>query len=51
MENLINLDNRFKKQGSKNGIYNKRCMITTERDNPVAICHMTMEILTDLKKR
>ena len=42
MENLINLDNRLKREVSIHGIYNKKCIITTDdRDNPMAICQVT----------
>jgi hypothetical protein len=53
MENLINLDNRLKRDGSERGIYNKKCMITTDdRDVPIAICRVTTHGDTDwLKKK
>ena len=42
MENLINLDNRLKKEGYSHGIYNKKCIITTKDDDvPMAICRVT----------
>lgn len=42
MENLINLDNRLKREGHRHGIYNKKCIITTEdHDIPIAICQVT----------
>lgn len=42
MENLINLDNRLKRDVSEHGIYNKKCMITTDdKGVPMAICRVT----------
>jgi stage III sporulation protein SpoIIIAA len=42
MENIINLDNRLKREVSRQGIYNNKCIITTDdRDNPIAICRVT----------
>ena len=42
MENLINLDNRLKREGYSHGIYNKKCIITADDiDAPVAICRVT----------
>jgi hypothetical protein len=53
MKNLINLDNRLKREGSERGIYNKKCMITTDdKDRPIAICRVTTYGDTDwLKKK
>jgi hypothetical protein len=53
MKNLINLDNRLKREGHENGIYNRKCMITTDdKDRPIAICRVTTRGDTDwLKKK
>lgn len=52
MENLINLDNWLKKDVSGTGIYNKKCMITTDdRGNPIAICRVTTHGDTDWLKQ
>jgi hypothetical protein len=48
MENLISLDNRLKRDGHEDGIYNRKCMITTgDRDSPIAICRVTTRGDTD----
>lgn len=48
MENLIGLDNRFKRDISEYGIYNKKCMITTDdKGLPMAICRVTTHGDTD----
>lgn len=42
MERLISFDNRLKKDVSRHGIYNKKCIITAEdHENPIAICQVT----------
>lgn len=42
MENLINLDNRIKREGYRHGIYNKKCQITEDdKGHPTAICQVT----------
>lgn len=52
MENLINLENRLLREGSKYGIYNRKCMITTDdKDRPIAICRVTTYGDTDWLKK
>ncbi len=42
IERLLNFDNRIKREGiSRLGIYNKKCIITQEEKEPVAICRVT----------